>query len=107
MQCCLGVKFFNPNIAGEMAQLLMATQEEYVPAVSNTIVRAIALHGDQLFEERGRQVQWTFQDGDNDIDQLKGLLMEFADWHGKLNTYMVSKSPAINVLKIYIVVIFI
>lgn len=73
-----------------MAQLLMATQEKYVPVISDTIVQPIPLHGDQLFEERGRHVQWTFQDADNPLDRLEGLQTEYADWHGKLNTYMVS-----------------
>ena len=28
----LGLQFLNPNIAGEMAQLLIRNQEKYVPA---------------------------------------------------------------------------
>lgn len=30
-----------------------------------------------------------YQDGDNAYDRLEGLETEFADWHAKLNLYMV------------------
>ena len=43
----------------------------------------------QLFEERVRNTQWVYQDGDNAHDRLEGLETEFADWHAKFNLYMV------------------
>ena len=50
-----------------MAQLLMADQKAYVPSTmvngKPEILTQIPLHGDQLFEERARNVQSTFQDG--------------------------------------------
>ena len=53
-------------------------------------MHTIPLHGDQLFEERARNTQWTFQDGNDSSDRLEGIRTEFADWHAKLNLYMVS-----------------
>lgn len=94
LQCCLGMDFLNPNISGEMAQLLLNNQEKYVPIVQSDqgckkVVTPIPLIGDQLFEERARNVKWTFQNGDNDIDCIKGLRSEFADWHAKVTLYEV------------------
>ena len=92
-QCSLGVQFFNPNVASEMAQLLMTNHEKYVPSFKTTdgkaVLKSVAFHGDQLFEERARNTQWVYQDGDNAYDRLEGLETEFADWHAKFNLYMV------------------
>jgi hypothetical protein len=49
----------------------------------------VPLHGDQLFEERARNVQWTFQYGENKYDKLTSLLPEYADWHAKVTLYKV------------------
>lgn len=76
-----------------MAQFLISNQNKYVPTYGDTtnkvIIQTVPLHGDQLFEERARNTQWTFQDGNNPNDRLEGLRTEFADWHAKLNLYMV------------------
>ena len=92
-QCCLGLQFKNPNVAGEMAQILMADQNKYVPSVQENgkshILNRVPLHGDQLFEERARNVQWTFIDGVSPYDRLEGIVTEHADWHAKLNLYSV------------------
>lgn len=73
--CCLDLLFKNPNIAGEMAEIMAFNQQKYVPCLSSDgkkeVLIPIALHGDQLFEERARNVQWTFRDGDTRFDQLK------------------------------------
>ena len=53
------------------------------------VLTPIALNGDQLFQERARNVQWRFRDGDTRYDQLKGLCTEFADWHAKVTWYKV------------------
>ena len=53
------------------------------------VLETILLHGDQLFEERCRNTQWTYQNGDCPYDRLEGIQTEFADWHAKLNLYMV------------------
>ncbi|KAK3741568.1 hypothetical protein QZH41_012511 [Actinostola sp. cb2023] len=91
--CCLGLQFKNPNVAGEMAQLLVTDQEKYVPCTTvdgkPEVLTQIPLHGDQLFEERARNVQWTFLDGINMYDRLEGITTEAADWHAKLNLYSI------------------
>jgi hypothetical protein len=94
MQCCLGLQFHNSNVASEMAQFLISNQQRYVPSCHNTVdkvtMHRVPLHGDQLFEERARNTQWTYQDGNNPCDRLEGFRTEFADWHAKMNLYMVS-----------------
>ena len=78
-----------------MAQLLMINQDKYVPcSITNgkpDIAVKIPLHGDQLFEERARNVQSTFIDGINSYDRLEGIITEAADWHAKVNLYSVIK----------------
>jgi hypothetical protein len=80
-------------VASEMAQFLISNHEKYVPSYGEknekTIIQTVPLHGDQLFEERARNTQWTFQDGDTASDKLQGIRTEFADLHAKLNLYMV------------------
>jgi len=80
-------------VAGEMAQILKSNQEKYVPLASvddeKKVLLRVAQHGDQLYEERGRNVQWAFGDGGNAYDRLEGLRTEFADWHAKVTHYKV------------------
>lgn len=79
-----------------MAQLLISNQKKYVPTVGvqdqGTYVEPIFFHGDALTEERARNVQWTFKDGDNTLDRLEGLEPLHTDWHAKLKLYDVSAS---------------
>lgn len=76
-----------------MAQYLMSVQEKYVPQPTqgdtNMILQLIFLDGDQLTEERARNVQWVFQDGDDQFNKLGGLDPTHADWHAKVNLYKV------------------
>ncbi len=64
LQCCLSLQFHNPNVASEMAQFLISNHEKYVPSYGEknekTSIQTVPLHGDQLFEERARNTQWTF-----------------------------------------------
>lgn len=64
---------YNPNAAAEMAEILKDYQKLYVPSCNierkKTILTKVPVHGDQLFEERARNVQWTFRDGANDSCQ--------------------------------------
>ena len=74
-----------------MASIMQENQSKYVPLShdkSNVLV-TIPLHGDQLFEERSRNVKWTFQDGVSSVERLEGLEPEFADWHPKFTLYKV------------------
>jgi len=94
LQCSLGVEFFNANVAGEMAQLMQKNQLKYVPLMSDgvSVAETVPFHGDQLFEERSRNVKWTFQDGESSTERLEGLEPEFADWHAKFTLYKVTLS---------------
>ena len=77
IQCSLGVEFLNPNVSGDMAKLLLNNQEKYVPTTTKAgitvVLKQIPLHGDQLFEERARNSQWTYQDGDGSYDRIQGI----------------------------------
>lgn len=96
------MEFFNPNVAGEMALLLMNNQKNYVPCSGEgemkKVITPIPFRGDQLFEERARNVIWTFQDGDNEFYCLMGLHPEFADWHAKVNLYEVRAAITYDIL---------
>ncbi len=87
------MEFKNPNIAGEMSQMMISNQEQYVPNhVVNgkkEVLCSVGFHGDQLFEERARNVKWSFRIGDNKHDCIEGLETEFADWHAKVTLYKV------------------
>ena len=59
LKCFLGLEFLNTNISGEMAQYLMSVQSKYVPQISKgdeKLLQPIFLDGDQLTEERARNV---------------------------------------------------
>ena len=89
--------FLNPNVAGDMAQLLMKNQENYVPVLKvnddvSCLLAIIPMYGDQLFEERARNTQWTYQLGESALDRLDSIETEFADWHAKYNLYMVCEN---------------
>ena len=43
-----------------------------------------------MTEERARNVQWAFIDGDDDIDCLRGLDPNHTDWHAEVTVYEVS-----------------
>lgn len=69
------MEFLNPNVAGDMAQLLQHNQEKYVPVIvkedsTSTVLAFIRLHGNQLFEERARNVTWTFRDGLDPVERI-------------------------------------
>ena len=68
---------------------MIENQERYVPHVDNETM-PIFFDGDELTEERARNVQWIFADGDNDRDCLKGLDPNHTDWHAKVTLYLVS-----------------
>lgn len=95
----MNIEFVNANVSGEMAQLMISNQERYVPAISTghgkkEITSQVPMHGDQLFEERARNVQWTFRVGNDAFERLEGLTTEFADWHAKVTLYKVCEASA-------------
>ena len=88
------MEFKNPNVAGEMAQMMITNQDRYVPSMVTTsckkeVLAPVGFQGVQLFEERARNVQWTFRVGNSDHERLEGLSTEFADWHAKVTLYKV------------------
>ncbi len=78
-----------------MAQLLMKNQQLYVPmaegqgSCDGEILEAIFFDGDALTEERARNAQWMFKDGDTRIDRLEGFDPVHTDWHTKVKLYEV------------------
>lgn len=65
--------------------MIIKNQRDYVPCEDDTVLEPIFFDGDALTEERARNVQWTFKDGDNAFDRLEGLVTSHADWHAKVN----------------------
>lgn len=77
-----------------MAQLMMKKQQHYVPLTDGDsnqveILEPIFFDGDALTEERTRNAQWMFKDGDSRIDRLEGLDPVHTDWHTKVKLYEV------------------
>lgn len=89
------MEFLNPNVSGDMAQLLRNYQHSYVPCYEidgkKTVLQTIPLHGDQLFEERARNVKWTYRGGLDSYERFEGIDTEFADWHAKYTLYKVKQ----------------
>lgn len=86
------MEFHNPNVAGDMAQILKNYQDKYVPTSvvdKKDVLTKVPIHGDQLFEERSRNVKWTYQVADSKYDKFSNLLPEHADWHAKVTLYKV------------------
>lgn len=77
-----------------MAQLMMKNQHHYVPLTNGgsnqaEILEPIFFDGDALTEERARNAQWMFKDGDSRIDRLEGLDPVYTDWQIKVKLYEV------------------
>ena len=89
--------FKNPNVSGDMADILQHLQETYVPCDENKVLKPVILHGDQLTEERARHVQWTFRLGANPCEQLKGLEPTFAEFHMIMCLFDVSKFILVSI----------
>lgn len=80
----------NTNKSGDMAELLKKFQEEYVPLDGNQVLCKTIVHGDQLTEERARNVQWTYKLGETEVDRLDGLECTFSEFHLKMCMYEVN-----------------
>ena len=61
-----------------MASIMQENQSKYVPLShdKSNVLATIPLHGDQLFEERSRNVKWTFQDGVSSVERLEAALSQ-------------------------------
>jgi len=73
-----------------MADLLKKFQEQHVPMKDGEILHKTVVHGDQLTEERARNVQWTYKLGETDADRLEGLELTFSEFHLKMCMFEVS-----------------
>lgn len=73
-----------------MADLLKKFQEEHVPMKDGEILHKTVVHGDQLTEERARNVQWTYKLGETDADRLGGLELTFSEFHLKMCMFEVN-----------------
>ena len=80
----------NTNKSGDMAELLKRFQEEHVPKVDDQVLHKTIVHGDQLTEERARNVQWTYKLGETEADRLEGLEYTFSEFRFKMRMYEVS-----------------
>ena len=82
--------FLNTNKSGDMADLLKKFQEEHVPLKDGGVLHKTVVHGDQLTEERARNVQWTYKLGETEADRLEGLECTFSEFHLKMCMYEVN-----------------
>ena len=73
---------------------MIRNQEKYVPTVKKDetleVIEPIFFDGDALTEERARNIQWVFKDGDNQFDRFEGLDPVHTDWHAKVKLYEVN-----------------
>ena len=77
-----------------MADILETLQEKYVPMVENggeTVpADTVFFGGDQLTEERARNIQKARMDGDTMQERLEGVWPKNEDWHGIRIAYQVT-----------------
>ncbi len=93
----LGVLLKNESIGAEMIEILQSIQENYVPIIeqdnggekTKTVIRKIFLGGDNLTEERARNLQGAMSDGDSEYENLTGIIPKNEDWHAIRYMYQV------------------
>ncbi|XP_066285703.1 uncharacterized protein [Branchiostoma lanceolatum] len=86
----LGLLFKDENVTGDLVDILLHLQKEYVPRREGELCPIFA-GGDRLTEGNSRNIQWAFQDGDNPEDRLEGLDFKYEDWHGIRNFYEIDR----------------
>jgi len=73
-----------------MTDILKDFQEIYVAKDDQEILHpTIIMHGDQLTEERARNVQWTYRLGNTSLERLEGIVPKFSEFHPKMCLYEV------------------
>ncbi len=78
----LGVKPKNENLNDNMIDITETIQNKYVPKVKDgSKLQPIFFGGDQLTEERARNVKQARLDGRNSEERLEGLMPKNEDWH--------------------------
>ena len=61
-----------------------------MPQEDGQVLHKTIVHGDQLTEERARNVQWTYKLGETQADRLEGLECTFSEFHHKMCMYEVN-----------------
>lgn len=85
----------NSNKSGDMADILKSFQNQYVPIKDGEVLHKTVLHGDQLTEERARNVQWTYKNGETSEERLEGLEPTFSEFHLKMCLFEV-RLPSVS-----------
>lgn len=67
-----------------MADILKSFHDQYVPIKDGEVLYKTVMHGDQLTEERARNVQWTYKNGETSAERLEGLEPTFSEFHLKM-----------------------
>lgn len=75
-----------------MIDIMETIQEKYVPRSDKEKgLKTVFFGGDQLTEERARNVQMARQDGRTKEERLEGLWPKNEDWHAIRIAYDVSR----------------
>uniref|UniRef100_A0AAV2J4V8 Uncharacterized protein n=1 Tax=Knipowitschia caucasica TaxID=637954 RepID=A0AAV2J4V8_KNICA len=82
----LGLIFKNENITGDLSDVLLYLQKEYVPKGPSGLEK-VFVGGDRLTEGNCRNLQWGFADGATEEERLEGLAFKFEDWHAIRNLF--------------------
>ena len=81
-----------------MIEIMQSIQSSYVPVTDQTsrngnkkkvILQKILFGGDNLTEERARNLQGAMADGGSDYDCLNGIIPKNEDWHAIRYMYKV------------------
>lgn len=94
----MGVLAKNESKNEDMVDILETIQEKYVPFTTVSVQseagevvtsEMIFFGGDQLTEERARNIQKARADGQNQKERLEAVYPKNEDWHAIRNAYMV------------------
>ena len=90
-QVSLGVLPKNENVNDDMVDIIETIQEKYVPkGQEGRTMRTIFFGGDQLTEERARNIQMARSDGRTVEERLESIWPKNEDWHAIRTAYDVS-----------------
>ena len=72
----------NENLNDDMIDIMETIQEKYIPKVNEESgLKTVSFGGDQLTEERARNVQMGRSDERTKEERLEGLWPKNEDWH--------------------------
>lgn len=81
----------NENVNDDMIDIIETIQDTYVPQTSSGLDTTF-FGGDQLTEERSRNVQLARSDGRTTKERLEGVWPKNEDWHAIRIAYDVSRT---------------